>query len=342
MSVTKKKFPITAANTSKKTPEFCVTKNINGKYFLDISSRYPINMWDRYSDLSREDLLKLVKGQSGILCSLADRIDREVLDVAGPQLKVVSTMSVGYDHIDAMECRNRGIQVGYTPDVLTDAVAELTLGLLIATLRRMFEAGKALRSKSWLPGWEPFFMCGGTITGSVIGFIGAGRIGKRIMELLKPFKPSQILYITRNRVLSIETIEGQCPIIHCQQLSELLTKSDIIVVCCSLNSSTKQLLGEKQFEQMKSSAVVINTSRGAVIDQRALYNALKTRTIAGAGLDVFEEEPLPPYDPLLELDNVVLLPHIGSATVKAREDIIKLAVKNLEAGLEGKPLPAGV
>ncbi|XP_017491086.1 PREDICTED: glyoxylate reductase/hydroxypyruvate reductase-like [Rhagoletis zephyria] len=297
-------------------------------------------MWEKAEDISRDCLLKRVKGKNGLLVTLTDKVDRELLEAAGSQLKIVSTLSVGYDHIDVDECRRRGVLVGNTPDVLTDAVAELTMALLLATLRRFFEAHKALRDGMWKC-WGHFFMCGGMVKGSVVGFVGAGRIGASIMQRLVAFQPAQVLYNTRNRSPAIAN-EKEYGAVYCSALDDLLARSDIVIVCCSLNSSTKHLLGEAQFRQMKPSAILINTSRGAVVDQKALYEALKSKQIAAAGLDVMEVEPMPTDDPLLELDNVVLLPHIGSATFSTREAMIRLAVDNLHAGLDGRPLPAAV
>ncbi|KAH9389916.1 hypothetical protein TYRP_007465 [Tyrophagus putrescentiae] len=270
------KMTSTAANPSASS--FLVTKNMSPKYYEQLSAHYQMDMWEKAEDISRDCLLKRVKGKNGLLVTLTDKVDRELLEAAGSQLKIVSTLSVGYDHIDVDECRRRGVLVGNTPDVLTDAVAELTMALLLATLRRFFEAHKALREKRWLPGWGHFFMCGGMVKGSVVGFVGAGRIGASIMQRLVAFQPAQVLYNTRNRSPAI--------------------------VRKSTGHSTKHLLGEAQFRQMKPSAILINTSRGAVVDQKALYEALKSKQIAAAGLDVMEVEPMPTDDPLLELDNV--------------------------------------
>lgn len=325
--------------SNKMAKSFLVTKNMSHDYFAKLKDKFTMDMWPQPNDMSRSQLLERVKGKSAIFCTLVDKIDSELLDAAGTQLKTISTLSVGYDHIDIGECHKRGIVVGNTPDVLTDAVAELTIGLLLATLRRFFEAHKALLEKRWLPGWGHFFMCGGMVKDSVVGFVGAGRIGSSIMDRLKAFKPKQILYNTRTRQMPLEDEHG------CRHvgLSDLLSQSDIVIVCCSLNPSTKHLLGREQFRLMKPNSILINTSRGAVVDQRALYEALKSgTTISAAGLDVMEVEPMPLDDPLLTLDNVVLLPHIGSASRTTREAMIHLAVDNLEAGLNGRPLPAAV
>ncbi|KPM04410.1 glyoxylate reductase/hydroxypyruvate reductase-like protein [Sarcoptes scabiei] len=167
-----------------------------------------MDMWQNSQDISRQQLLERVSGKYGIICTLTDRIDRQFLDAAGSQLKVISTLSVGYDHIDIEECKKRGIFVGNTPDVLTDAVAELTIALILATIRRLFEANKALRSGRWMPGWGHFFMCGTMIKNSVIGVIGGGRIGKSILERLKAFQPSRMLYNKRNRSQELEQSTG--------------------------------------------------------------------------------------------------------------------------------------
>ncbi|XP_027194367.2 glyoxylate reductase/hydroxypyruvate reductase [Dermatophagoides pteronyssinus] len=322
------------------TKSFFVTKNLPEKFFKNISKKFPMEMWPNSNEeIPRQKLLERVSGKTGLLCTLSDRIDRQLLDAAGPQLKCISTLSVGYDHIDIDECKRRGIVVGNTPDVLTDTVAELTIALLLATIRRLFEANQALRQGKWPAGWGHFFMCGSMIKGSHIGVIGgSGRIGRSVIKRLRSFEPAKISYTSRQEYPEMFREFNA----EFYPLDRLLIESDIIIVCCSLNDSTRRLISTEQFKRMKSTSVIINTSRGSCIDQQALYEALKSRKIAAAGLDVYEQEPISMDDPLLSLDNVVLLPHIGSAAKSTREQMIQMALDNLEAGLEDRPLLASV
>lgn len=260
-----------------------------------------------------------------MFCSLTDKIDKEVLDKAGPQLKVVATISVGYEHIDIEECQRRNIRVGYTPDVLTDATAELTVALLLATNRRLFEAGKQVYNGGW-KSWAPSWMCGNGIKGSTVGIYGFGRIGKEVASRLKPFKPARLIYNSRTEKdnnIGAEFVG----------FDELVESSDILVVCCALTAETKELFGKSVFEQMKPNSIFINTSRGGVVNQKDLYEALKNKTIQSAGLDVTTPEPLPLDDPLLSLDNIVILPHIGSADINTRTEMSRITACNILAAL---------
>lgn len=280
--------------------------------------------------MPREELLREIKGKDALYCALTDKIDTEVLDAAGPQLKCVSTISVGFEHIDVQECKKRGIRVGYTPDVLTDATAELTVALLLATNRRLFEANKDVYNGGW-KSWSPMWMCGHGLKNSRVGFFGFGRIGQEIAARIVPFKPSLITYTTR----SARPDEAAKVNAKHVDFSEMITLSDFIIVCCALTPATKEIFNAEAFNKMKSNCIFINTARGGVVDQKALYEALKSKRILAAGLDVTTPEPLPLDDPLLKLDDIVVLPHIGSADIETRKEMSRITARNILAALKG-------
>lgn len=280
--------------------------------------------------MPREELLREIKGKDALYCALTDKIDVEVLNAAGPQLKCVSTISVGFEHIDVQECKKRGIRVGYTPDVLTDATAELTVALLLATNRRLFEANKDVYNGGW-KSWSPMWMCGHGLKNSRVGFFGFGRIGQEIAARILPFKPSLITYTAR----SARPEEAAKVNAKHVDFSEMINLSDFIIVCCALTPATKEIFNAEAFNKMKSNCIFINTARGGVVDQKALYDALKSKKILAAGLDVTTPEPLPLDDPLLKLDNIVVLPHIGSADIETRKEMSRITARNILAALKG-------
>lgn len=285
----------------------------------------------------REELIKQIQGKDALFCALTDKIDAEVIEKAGPQLKCISTISVGYEHIDLAECKKRGIRVGYTPDVLTDATAELTLALLLATNRRLIEANKEVYNGGW-KSWAPNWMCGQGLKGHRVGMFGFGRIGFEIASRVVAFKPSQITYTCRTP----KPEEAQKIGAIFVDFEEMLAKSDFIIVCCALTEATKEIFNKSAFDKMKNNCIFINTARGGVVDQKALYEALKSKQIMAAGLDVTTPEPLPLDDPLLTLDNVVILPHIGSADINTRTEMSKITALNILAGLSGGKMIAEV
>lgn len=289
-------------------------------------------VWPEPTPPPRERLLQKVADIDGLLCLLTDRIDEELLCHA-PRLKVVSQMAVGYDNIDVAACARRGIPVGHTPGVLTETTADLTFALLLATARRIVEADRSTRSGAWRT-WHPMLLTGPDVHHATLGIIGMGRIGYEVAKRARGFD-MVILYTDVQRNAAAEQNFGARYV----DMDTLLVESDFVTVHTPLLPETHHLIGAAQFAKMKSTAIFINTSRGPVVDQKALYEALKNRQIAAAGLDVYEVEPLPLDDPLLTLDNAVLLPHIGSASVATRTKMAVLAAENLVAGLRGKPLP---
>ncbi|XP_053558695.1 glyoxylate reductase/hydroxypyruvate reductase [Bombina bombina] len=327
------------ASAGKHLPRIYITRRIppDGLKILQQSGSCQIEQWDSDDPVPRSELLKKIVGIQGLYCLLTEKIDKEVLDVAGPSLKVVSTMSVGYDHLSLDELKKRNIRVGFTPDVLTEAVAELTVALLLATSRRLIEAVNEAKNGGWGT-WKPLWMCGSGLTGSTVGILGLGRIGEAIVNRLKPFGVKKIIYndIAQRKELAAK-ISAEFV-----SLDELAKQSDFLAVCCALTPETQGICNKQLFSKMKPSAIFINTSRGGVVNQEDLCHALKSGQIAAAGLDVTVPEPLPTDHELFKLKNCVILPHIASATVETRNAMSALAANNLLAGLKGSPMPKEV
>jgi glyoxylate reductase len=292
-----------------------------------------VQHWVGSGSLPHDKLIKLVKDIDGLYCLLADTIDAEILDAA-PHLKVISNQAVGYDNIDIAHATRKGIPVGNTPGVLSATTADLAFGLLIAVARKIAESDRYIRAGHWKMAWQPGFMLGQDIHDTTLGIIGLGRIGYEMAKRGKGFN-MRILYNNKRRQPMVEEELG----VQFASLSDLLAESDFVSLHVPLNESTHKLIGEKELSMMKPTSILINTSRGAVLDQLALYEALKSGHIAGAGLDVMEREPIPEDDRLLTLENIVLTPHIGSATVATRTRMAVMAAENLIAGLMGKRLP---
>ncbi len=291
-----------------------------------------LDVWPEPGPPPYDALSERVRGCDGLLCLLTDRIDAAVLDAAGPGLRVVSQMAVGVDNIDLAACTARGIPVGHTPGVLTEATADLTLALMLATARRLVEAADDVRAGRWRT-WDPLGWVGPDLHDSTVGIIGLGRIGAAVARRLAGFGVTLLYHNPRPSPRAAElgaTWVG---------FDDLLARSDFVTLHCPYSPATHHLIDATALARMKSAAILINTARGGVIDQDALIAALKSGRIAAAGLDVTTPEPLPPDHPLLTLPNVVVLPHIGSASLATRVRMAEMAVENLLAGLLGQPLP---
>ncbi len=288
------------------------------------------NNEDRF--LSKEEIIKGARDASALISLLSDRIDSEVISSL-PKLKVIANYAVGYNNIDIEEAKRRKIRVTNTPGALTDATADLTMALLLATSRRIVEGDRLVREHKF-EGWKPGLLKGPALKGKILGIIGMGRIGKAVAGRAKAFGMN-ILYHNRKPLLQSE--EEELCVKHVS-LEELLKSSDFISLHVPLMGETYHLLNEKRPSLLKPEAIIINTSRGAVIDEKALIKALKDGKIAGAGLDVYEEEPFVPQE-LIDLPNVVLLPHLGSATNEARREMAIMVGRNVAAVLEGKEPP---
>jgi len=280
----------------------------------------------------RDVLLQEVKELDGLLCLLTDRVDVGLLD-AGPHLKVVSNMAVGFDNIDVPECTRRGIPVGNTPGVLTDTTADFAFALLMATARRIPEGVKYVKDGRWKT-WGPMLMMGPDIHGATLGIVGFGRIGSAVAKRATGFG-MRILYcdaLVRDQAAAEIGAERA-------DLDDLLTESDFVSLHVPLTEETHHLIGERELKLMKPTAVLINTARGPIVDAEALYHALTNGDIALAGLDVTEPEPISTDSPLLNLPNCVIVPHIASSSIATRTKMATMAADNLIAGLKGERLP---
>jgi lactate dehydrogenase-like 2-hydroxyacid dehydrogenase len=311
-----------------------ITRQIPGRgmELLAQAEDIAVEVWPERLPPPRPDLLARVKGIHGLLCLLTERIDEPLLAAAGPQLQVVSQMAVGVDNIDVAACTARGIPVGHTPGVLTEATADLTVALLLATARRLVAGADAVREGRWQT-WEPLGFTGPDVYGSTVGIVGLGRIGRAVARRLRGFAV-RLLY--HSRTPKAEAAELGATYVD---LDTLLAESDFVVLLTALTPETHHLINAERLRMMKRTATLINTARGEVVDQQALLAALRVGDIAYAGLDVTTPEPLPADHPLLALPNVTVLPHIGSASLPTREKMALMAAQNLLAGLRGEPLP---
>ncbi|GEC91761.1 2-hydroxyacid dehydrogenase [Brevibacillus brevis] len=311
-----------------------VTRKLNPEVIAMLEKVAVVEQWTKNAPIPRELLLEKIEHVDAVLTMLTERVDEEFL-ASTKRLRIVANMAVGYDNIDLEACRRHEVIVTNTPDVLTESTADLAFALLMATGRRLTEANRFLLQGEWTS-WSPTLMAGQNVHGSTLGIIGMGRIGEAVARRAKGFG-MRILYHNRNRKPQAEQETGA----RYADLAELLQESDYVVLLTPLTADTRMLMGEKQFSLMKETAVFINVSRGGTVDEAALYQALVDKKIWAAGLDVFAVEPVPMDNPLLQLPNVVALPHIGSATVQTRAEMARLAAANIVEVLSGRgPLTA--
>jgi len=280
-------------------------------------------------------LVEKIVGRDGMLTYGHELVTGEMMDTA-PHLKVISVMGVGYDHIDVKAAFERGIAVGHTPGTLDETTADLTFALLLAAARNVVSGDRFVRSGAWKV-YNPNILWGAEVHGATLGIIGMGRIGRAIARRARGFE-MRILYYNRNRAPEWEQKLG----VEYAPFEELLAQADFVVVMTPYSQATYHLIDQKALSLMKKTAILINSARGPIVDPKALYEALRDGVIGGAGLDVFDPEPIPADDPLLSLDNVVMTPHLGSASVKTRTRMGTMAAENLLAGLKGEPLPYAV
>lgn len=296
-----------------------------------------VDVWPGELPPSRDDMLAKVRGVDGLLSLLTDRIDDELLGVAGPDLKVVSNFAVGYDNIDLAACHARGVAVGNTPDVLTETTADMAFALLMAVARRLPEGRDFVREDRWQT-WDPMLLMGKDVHAATLGLIGFGRIGREMARRATGFG-MQTLYYSRTRASSeMEHDLGAT----FATLEEVLHTSDFVSLHSALNDDTHHLIDAAAIARMKRGAVLINTSRGGVVDQAALADALRSGHLFGAGLDVTDPEPLRADHPLVGLSNCLVVPHIASASERTRQRMAEKAARNLIAGIRGESLPDGV
>ena len=292
------------------------------------------DVWEDELPPAREELLRRVAGCDGVLTLLTDRVDDAFLDAAGPSLRVVSNYAVGYDNVDVPACTGRGIPVGNTPGVLTETTADLAWALLMAAGRRVAEGDRYVRAGRWRT-WGPQLLLGSDVHGATLGIVGFGRIGQAVARRAAGFGMT-LLYWSRSRAEPGTERELGATFV---ELEELLERSDFVTLHVSLNDETRHLIDAAALARMKPSAVLVNTARGPVVDQAALAEALRDRTIAAAGLDVTDPEPIASADPLLQLENCLVVPHIASASYATRGKMAEMAAANLLAGLRGERLP---
>jgi glyoxylate reductase len=304
-----------------------VTRNLPGPALQELGRKCKVTLHRKQTPPSRKEIMRNVAGKDAILCMLSDRIDRQVMGAAGPQLRIISSYSTGFEHIDVKEATRRGIYVTYTADILAEATADLTFALILACARNVVQGDRMVRQRRWKVGWAPDLLLGQQMHGSTLGIIGLGRIGSAVARRAKGFG-MDVLYCGRSKK------EGD--LATYADLDDLLARSDFVSIHASMNDGSRHLINMNELRKMKRTAFIINTARGAIVNERDLVSALKKGLIAGAGLDVFEKEPLPASSPLIKMKNVVLLPHIGSASRQTREKMAQVAVNCVLDVMSGK------
>jgi glyoxylate reductase len=296
-------------------PRVFATRRFPDRVRAELERSFDLDLHDSEWPPEREELLRGVAGKDGLMLALTDRVDDELLDAAGPQLRIVANYAVGIDNIDLEACRRRGVVVSNTPDVLTETTAELTVGLMLSLLRRLTEGDRLIRrGEQWI--WAPNLMLGRGLHGLTLGLVGHGRIAQAVERIARAHG-MDVVHTSRSGGISLD---------------ELLTRSDVVSLHLPLSEETRYLIDGAALARMKPGAVLVNTSRGPIVDEAALVEAVAEGRIAGAALDVFEHEP-EVHPGLLGLENVVLVPHLGSATHETREAMGMLCVDALRAVL---------
>jgi glyoxylate reductase len=317
-------------------PKVFVSRIIPDRGLEMLRDKVDLEIWQDPLPPSYDVLLQKVAGVDGFICLLTDKIDPNLMDTAGKQLKVISQMAVGFDNINVPEATKRKLPVGNTPGVLTDTTADFAWALLMSAARRVVEGDKFTRAGKWKT-WGPIDFLGPDVTGATLGLVGFGRIGQGMAKRAMGFD-MKILYYDVQRYPGAEKEYGAQSV----DLDTLLRESDFLSLHTVLSPETRHLLNDDRFKLMKKSAIVINTSRGPVVDQAALYRALSNGVIAYAALDVTDPEPIKLDDLLLTLDNIIIAPHIASASFETRNKMSAMAAANLLAGLNGDRLPTCV
>jgi lactate dehydrogenase-like 2-hydroxyacid dehydrogenase len=310
-------------------PAVLLTRRIPSSVFAKLEAACDVDLYDGPGAIEPADLKRRLAGKQGLICVLTDTINGEVV-AAAPDLKVVATIAVGYDNIDVPSVKQRGIIVTNTPDVLTEATAELTWGLILSVTRRIVEGDRLVRRGGW-KGWALDFMLGTELRGKQLGIIGRGRIGRAVAAKAPAFGMTAVFASRGSRGL-----RGSREMSDATSLDELLLSSDVVTIHTPLTAETTHLIDRRALARMKRTAFLVNTSRGLVVDEEALAWALNERLIAGAALDVYQNEPDVP-EAFWTLENVVLAPHLGSATRETRTAMADLAVRNVVAVLSGQP-----
>jgi glyoxylate reductase len=307
-----------------------ITRKIAQEAIDRVRAEHDVDLWEEDKPIPRDELLRRVAEIDGLLCMLTEKINDELLDAA-PNLRVISQMAVGYDNIDVPACTARGIPVGNTPGVLTGATADLAFALILSAGRRMPEGERYVHGGHWGP-WSPSLLLGQEVSGATLGIVGFGRIGQAVARRAKGFDMRVLYHGGGDHDAARELGAEERP------LDDLLRESDFVSVHVPLKQETYHLISARELALMKPTAVLVNTARGGVVDPAALYEALRDKRIFAAALDVTEPEPIKMDDPLLTLDNCLIVPHIGSATVQTRTAMATLAAKNLLAALRGEKM----
>ncbi|MCH7697938.1 MAG: D-glycerate dehydrogenase [Chloroflexi bacterium] len=311
-------------------PSVFVTRQLPGDGIARLRDAADVHIWPEELPPPREELMAGVREADGLICLLTDNIDVGLLDAA-EHLRVVSTMAVGYDHIDVAAATERKIIVTNTPGVLTETTADLTFALLLSAARRLPESQRAIRDGHW-KSWSPTFLLGHDVYGATLGIVGFGAIGQAVARRARGFD-MRVLYNSRTARPELETGLG-CTYVA---FDELLEQSDFVTVHVPLTPETRHMFDTAAFQRMKTTAIFINTARGSVVVEADLQRALESKSIAAAAIDVAESEPMAEHDPLLQLPNLLVTPHIGSASVRTRARMADMAVDNLLAALDGRP-----
>ncbi|MEM3590977.1 MAG: glyoxylate reductase [Candidatus Bathyarchaeia archaeon] len=314
-------------------PKVYITRELPERGLKKILERFDAEVWPEYGPPPKQIIVEKVRDVDALVTLLSDKIDAEVFNAAS-KLKIIAQMAVGFDNIDVEEATRRGIYVTNTPGVLTETTADFAWALLMAIARRVVEADRYVREGEWKVGWHPSMLLGRDIYGATLGLIGAGRIGSAVARRAKCFN-MKILYYDVVRNPQIEKEAGAVFV----PLDTLLRESDFISIHVPLTKETYHLIDAEKLKLVKKTAYLINTSRGPVVNEKALYEALKEGRLAGAALDVFEQEPLPADSPLLKLNNVILTPHIASASYETRSRMAEMVAENLIAFFDGKVPP---
>jgi glyoxylate reductase len=317
----------------KKRFNVLVTRRLHRSALDELERKCNVHLHSGKIPIPKKTLMNEIRDMDGLVCHPYDTIDKQVINNA-KNLKVISTFSVGFDHIDIKVAKSQKIKIGYTPEVLTNATAELTIGLILDVLRRISEGDRIIRDKKWNQIFGAYDYTGTEVSGKTIGIIGMGRIGREVAKKANGLGMNVIYHSRKPVSKSIENM------LKAKYVSEniLYKNSDIISLHVPYNHDTHHLMNSKIFKKMKKTAFLINTSRGKIVNEKQLVTALKTKQIQGAGMDVYELEPVKKNNPLLKIENVVLAPHVGSSTKETRQKMSDITARNLILGLEGKKL----
>jgi glyoxylate reductase len=318
-------------------PKVFVARLIPDEGIAAITAATDARVWDGDLPPPRAELLAAVRGCDGVVTLLTDKVDDEFLDAAGPQLKVVSNYAVGFDNVDVAACTARGVAVGNTPGVLTETTADLAWALLMAAARRLPEGDRYVRAGKWKT-WGPLLLLGPDVHGATIGIVGFGRIGQAVARRAQGFGMTILYQDVQRAAPEVEAEFGATYL----PLEELLPRADFVTLHVNLTHDTHGLINAEKLSWMKPTAVLVNTSRGPVVNGAALADALRAGTIFAAGLDVTDPEPIPLDDPLVGLDNCLIVPHIASASRATRGKMAEMAAANLLAGVRGERIPTPV